>query len=194
MSRRSYSPVFSEVLSAGNISTNAGGQFICNFASVPQAANYSVLYKQFCIKKLEVMILPRLNSFDANNAALTGTAYWQPRIAYAIDDTPSTSNPGSELDVLQCNGAKVVALTGKKVTISCRPKPSIGSQDMVNGGNVSTRIRGPVWLNTDSVDVSYSGVNVGHGAIRYWISANPLFTEMQFDVYFKITFQLRDAA
>lgn len=184
---RTYSPVFTEMLQAGDLQINAGSQFVCKMSDVPQYANYSVLYKQFCIKKLQVMILPRLNEFGSGTGTTTGTSYWVPRLAYCIDSTPSTANPPNELSVLENNGAKVVMMN-KKISITCYPKPSLGMQDMVNGGNVATRFKGPVWLNTDSTDVAYNGLNINHGAIRYWITANPLYSDYQFDVYYKITF------
>lgn len=190
---RKYSPTYTEIVAAGNIQANNGGQFVCRFVDIPQQAQYSSLYKQFCIKKLSVMLLPRLNSFDANTALAVGTSYWAPRLTYSVDDTPSTTIPGSELDVLSDNGAKVVSLTNKR-TLTCYPKPSIGSIDTQLGSVVATRMRKAVWLNTNSADVANSGVNVQHHGIRYWLTGNPLYNDFMFDVYYKITFQLRDPA
>lgn len=185
--------VFTEIVQAGDIQVNAGGQFVCKFTDIPQWQQYSQLYKQFCIKKLQVMILPKLNSFDANTTLATGTSYWLPRIAYSVDDTPSTTAPAAELDILTDNGAKVLSM-GRKLTLTCWPKPNLASVYTDTGAVVATRQRKMIWLNTTSPDVGNTGVNVNHGAIRYFITANPLYNEYQFAVYYKITFALRDPA
>lgn len=190
---RRYSPVYTEMLAAGNVQLNTGGTFVCRFADIPQAAQYSNLYKQFCIKKLQVMLLPRLNSYDANTTASIATSYWLPRIVYSVDDTPGLQAPVNEISVLTDNGAKVLTMA-QKTTLTCWPKPAIGSQDLFTGTYVATRQRQQVWLNTESGDVSNPGVNVQHNGIRYWISGNPLYNEFAFDVYYRITFQLRDPA
>lgn len=189
----SYSKTFTEVLSAGNIQMNTGGQFVCRFNDIPQAGQYAALYKQFCIKKLQVMLLPRLNSFDANTTASVGTSYWVPRLAFSVNDTPGTTIPLSEVDVLQDNGARVVSLVNKK-TLVCYPKPSIGSIDLGLGAVAATRQRKQVWLNTGNSDTTNNGQNVQHHGITYWLTGNPLYNEFMFDVYYKITFQMRDPA
>lgn len=192
-SSMAYSRVFTEVLSAGNIQMNTGGQFVCRFNDIPQAGQYAALYKQFCIKKLQVMLLPRLNSFDANTTASVGTSYWAPRLVYAINDSPGTTAPVSEVDVLQDNGAKIVSLTNKK-TLVCYPKPSIGATDLNSGVIAAIRQRKIVWLNTNNIDTTNNGQDVQHHGITYWLTGNPLYNEFFFDVYYKITFQMRDPA
>lgn len=192
-SSMAYSRVFTEVLNAGNIQLNTGGTFVCRFNDIPQAGQYAALYKQFCIKKLQIMLLPRLNSYDANTTASVATSYWVPRLVYSVDDTPGLQVPPTEISVLTDNGAKIVPLTNK-ATLTCWPKPAIGSQDIFSGTLVATRQRKMVWLNTESVDVSNNGQNVQHNGIRYFLSGNPLYNEFVFDVYYKITFQMRDPA
>lgn len=190
---RVYSQTYTELVSAGNIQANAGGQFVCRFNDIPQAGQYAALYKQFCIKKLQVMLLPRLNSYDANTTASVGTSYWAPRLTYSVDDTPATTIPAAELDVLTDNGAKVISLTDKR-TLTCYPKPSIAVMNVNDGAQVATRQRKAVWLNTNNVDTQLNGQNVQHHGIRYWLTANPLYNEFFFDVYYRITFQMRDPA
>lgn len=190
---KTMSHTFTEVFTTGSIPVNAGGTFYTTFSQIPQCAQYATLYKQFCIKKLQVSLMPRLNSFDPNTAGGTGLSFWAPRIAYSIDDTPNVISPTSELDVLTDNGVKVVSLGNKPIKMTCYPKPSIGSTT-VDGSTVATRQRKLVWFNQRNTEVGNDGWSVPHGSIRYWISANPLLSDYQFDVYYKITFAVRDPA
>lgn len=192
-SPRVFSQTFTEVLTTGSIPVNAGGVFYTTFDQIPQCGQYALLYKQFCIKKLEVTLMPRLNSYDPNTAGGTGLSFWAPRIAFSIDDTPAVVNPTSELDVLTDNGVKVFSLV-KPLKMTCYPKPSISSINGADGNPVATRQRKMVWFNQRNAEVGNDGWSVPHGNIRYWISANPLLGDFQFDVYYKITFSCRDPA
>lgn len=193
MSLRGREQVYTEVFTTGSIPVNAGGTFYTTFSQIPQCGQYALLYKQFCIKKLEVTLMPRLNSYDPNTAGSVGASFWAPRIAYSIDDTPSVINPTSELDVLTDNGVKVVSLT-KPIKMTCYPKPSINSIESGSGNAVSTRQRKLVWFNQRNAEVGNDGWSVAHGNIRYWISSNPLLGDYEFDVYYKVTFACRDPA
>lgn len=189
---RTMSHTFTEVFNNGNIPVNAGGTFYTTFSSIPQAAYYANLYKQFCIKKLEVTLMPRVNSFDPNTAGGTGLSFWEPRIAYSIADTPNVINPTAEGDVLTDNGVKLRSLS-KPLKITCYPKPSVGLTN-IDGAPVAVRQRKAMWFNQRNNEVGNDGWSVPHGSIRYWISANPLLGDYQFDVYYKVTFAVRDPA
>lgn len=191
---KTVSHTFTEVLTTGSIPVNAGGVFYTTFSAIPQAASYAALYKQFCIKKLQVSLMPRLNSYDPNTAGSVGLSYWAPRIAYSIADTPAVVNPTSELDVLTDNGVKVLTMGNKPIRMTCYPKPSISVISGADGNPVAVRQRKQVWFNQRNTEVANDGWSVPHGNIRYWISANPLLSDFQFDVYYKITFAVRDPA
>lgn len=184
---------FTEVYNAGGLSVNSGGVFTTTMSAIPQAGQYAALYKQFCIKKLEVTLIPRLNSFDPNTAGGTGLSFWLPRIAYSVDDSPDVLPPLSELDVLTDNGVKLVSMD-KPIKMVCYPKPSIQSIESGSGNPVATRQKKQVWFNHRNPDVAADGWSVQHGSIRYWISANTLLSDFQFDVYHKVTFACRDPA
>lgn len=188
--RRNPVHTFTEMISASDVYTGTGGVWTCKFTDIPQASNYSNLYKQFCIKKFQVILLPNYGAVDP---AFIASAAQTARLAFAVDDTPSLNVPTSELDVITANGAKVV-VGPKKTVITCRPKPNILTVSK-GPGVIATRIRGPVWLNTDALEVNNSGTNVDHFGIRYWCSTGPLSVgSAQYSVYYKITFALRDAA
>lgn len=186
---------FTEVLDAGEINSNAGGTFKVQFDSIPQYQEYSKLYRQFCIKKLQVMLLPLYTDAEINTGL--GTLNYQAtRIAWAVNDTPQLTTPGSELDVLEDNGAKVV-LGHKKINISCWPKPDLTmvSPGVLTNTYVGVRQRKAVWLNTDSPGQAYSGVDISHGGISYWVSNNLANMPVPvFKVYYKVTFSMRDPA
>lgn len=186
-------PTFTETIEAGSVQVGTGGVWKTQFNSLPQNVPYSQLYKQFCIKKLQVILLP---SFTGADSALLTSGTEMARLAFAIDDTPSVLTPTSELDVITANGSKIVS-AGRKVVINCRPKPDLMSvgDNQPQPVHVATRIRGNVWLNTDNSAVNNSGTAVPHGSIRYWVSGAPLsLAYTQFTVYYKVTFSLRDPA
>lgn len=186
-------PTFTETIEAGFVQVGNGGLWQTQFNSLPQNVPYSQLYKQFCIKKLQVILLPSYNSADA---ALLTSGTELARLAFAIDDTPSVQVPTSELDVITANGSKIVS-AAKKIVINCRPKPDLMAVGDIKPtpAHVATRIRGNVWLNTDNSAVTNSGTAVPHGSIRYWLSGAPMsLAYTQFTVYYKVTFSLRDPA
>ena len=93
-SKRTSSVTFTEMISAGGLVVNQGGIFTTRFADLPQASNYASLYKQFCIKRLQAIVVPRFNSFDPNTLGGGGslaTSWVQPRLTYAVNDTPALS-------------------------------------------------------------------------------------------------------
>lgn len=191
---KTMSHTFTEVFSTGSIPVNAGGTFYTTFSAIPQCASYAALYKQFCIKKLQVTLMPRLNSYDPNTAGSVGLSYWAPRIAYSIADTPNVINPTSEADVLTDNGVKVLSMGSKPIRMTCYPKPSINVIETGSGNPVAVRQRKTLWFNQRNTEVGNDGWSVPHGNIRYWISSNPLLSDFQFDVYYKVTFAVRDPA
>lgn len=198
MKRRAYrrrTPIhtFTELFEAGTVQVGTGGTWKVAFNSLPQASQYSNLFKQFCIKRFQVMLLP---TFNSNDPSLVVSGTEMPRLAYAINDSPMLQDPINELSVLTSNGAKVIT-AGHKTTITCVPKPDIysaalGKPDPVP---VATRWRGNVWLNTDAAEVGFSGTSVQHSGISYWLSGGPLsIPYTQYNVYYKLTVALRDPA
>lgn len=186
---------FTETIQASPIYTNTGNVFSCRFIDIPQHTEYSTLFKQFCIKKMKVILLPNYTEVDPNNAiGLTTFNLTQPRLTYAIDDSPNLTAPTSELDVLQSNGAKI-RNAGKKLEITFKPKPNIASLEASLGAYVGLRQKADMWLNTDSSTVSYSGTGLQHCGVRYWLSGQvSAVPYLQYNVYYKITFSVRDPA
>lgn len=192
---RSSSRTFTEVLDGGSLSSNAGGTFKVNFNSIPQAASYAKLYRQFCIRKLQVMLLPLYTDAEMNTALGT-LDYQATRVAFSISDTPMLTVPASELDVLTQNGARVV-IGHKKILITCWPKPDLTEvvPGIITNTYAAVRQRKSVWLNTDTAGQAYDGQDVLHGGISYWVSNNLANMGVPvFKVYFKVTFAMRDPA
>lgn len=195
-------PTFTETLAASPVLSNTGGQFNVTFKSVPQWQSYATLYKQFCIRRLQVILVPRFSAADQNNSiGFSGAGgYTTSRFVYSVDTTPDQVSPATELAVLENNGAKI--RTGSRmIKISCVPKPSTiiqANTGAVGLSQAAMRIRGPMWFNLPNNDDDVStGENVLHGTIRYWCSqalASPASTDPQviYDTYYKVTFSLRD--
>lgn len=192
---KALSRTFTEVYDGGTLSTNTGSIFSTSFNSIPQAVPYAELYRQFCIKKLQVMLLPLYTDAEINTALGT-LDYQATRIAFAVTDTPNQVNPTSELDVLTENGAKVV-LGHKKVTMTCWPKPYLTQvvPGIVTNDYVAVRQRKALWLNTKAFGQTNDGQDVPHGGISFWISNNLANASTPcFKVYYKVTFAMRDPA
>lgn len=188
---------FTEVLQAGDIALGSGGVFKTRMLDIPQVTSYANLYKQYCIKKLQVTIMPRLTEFPLDtNASIPsiGSSIWCPRLAYSIDDTPDVQTPLSELEVLTDNGAKV-RLMNRPIKLTCWPKPDIGVTSLVDSTVVAMRTRKTMWFNFENKDVASPGVAIPHGGIRFYVSGNPLWGgQYSFNVYYKVTFSVRDPA
>lgn len=202
---------FTEVLNAGQIYTStasgstANGQvWKCKFTDLPQNQEYSKLYRQFAIKKLQLILLPRNTVPDLNNQqGFVGSGgYGSIRLAWSVDSGPTMLAPTSEIDVLTANGSKVVVQTSRKIVINCKPQADVITSFPNAPAAVfaASRRRGLQWFNTDNTDVAYSGTNIEHGAIRTYATLNfvgPVTDEASvfaYDVYYKITFCLRDPA
>lgn len=184
---------FTETLQASPLPSGGGGIFSTRFNDLPQAAQYATLWKQFCIRKLEVMIVPKFNSFGVTGNV--ANSYWQPRITYAVNDTPSLLTPATELDVLTDNGCKTKVINNKPLRITCYPKPEFISTDLT-GARVVTRQRKMIWFNTGNTDVAFSGQNVVHTGIQYFVTGNTPGAPVEelADVYYKVTISMRDAS
>lgn len=173
---------------------NNGGLFDVTYNMLPQAAQYSSLYRSFAIKKLEVILIPRYTEVDMNTA-LGGINNYAPRIAWSVNDTPYQDVPVSEQDVLEDNGGKVAVLN-KKLVLTCYPKPSLAAQSQ-NNALAAFRTRKLVWLNSGAIDneLLTNGVNVSHGSIAFWCAGNPANAQTPIaDVYYRLTFAMRDPA
>lgn len=181
--------------------TGQGIAFKVKIDDLPQVTQYANLYKQYRINWARVMLIPRINSANAEpNAAILNALgapanqWWgMGRIAYAIQDSPNVTAPATEQEVLECNGAKVKAFR-TKWSCSFRPVPDVAMATTA-GAAAYTRSRYRQWFNFDTS----TGVgNIYHGAVSAFITlpGNVPAGEEPFDqiyeVYWKVSFSLRD--
>jgi len=178
-------PTFTETYAAPRISVNAGGQFTTAINLLPQVGQYSGLYQQYKIIAMKVMILPQFTDYEGNaGIPLVGAS--APRLVYVVNDTPNGPAPVSEAAVLTDNGCRIITLN-KKTVIRCKPVP----ERVTSPTGVEMRDRVSPWLSF----AKPGQVDPTHWGIDYFISGdlagggtgNP-----KFDIYYKITFQLRD--
>jgi len=178
------SPTFTETFKVSDITLNTGSVFRVRIDQIPQLAQYSALYNQYKINSLKVMILPQYNSFDGVQAG-GSTGITMPRIAFAINNTPDVVAPATENDLLSDNGVRIRTLKDK-MTLRCLPKPQRPNQ----AGGVEV-------IDATSPFFTFAGAgqtNPTYSGISYWISGDTLlgFAPPQFDIYYKVTFTLRD--
>lgn len=176
------SPTFTETFAVSSIQGNTGGVFRVNIAQLPQVAQYSGLYNQYKINSLKVMIVPDYNSFEG---AQVQTGPGMGRIAFAINDTPDVAAPANESDILSDNGVRIRTITDK-LAIRCSPKPQRPNAglgvEVIDQRSPFFTFAGAGQTNPVYSGISYwlSNVNVGGG------------DALRFNVYYKVTFTLRD--
>lgn len=154
---------------------------------IPQYADYTALYNQYCIRSVQFILMPAYDQYDSSNQTTTPASVTAPRLVYAINDSAQQSVPTTELDVLTDNGCKIRMLD-KPVRIRCRPVAQVG-MSASTGGFVSETKRNR-WLSTNNPEILHSGVSY---ALSQAIPSSladpniPLAT-----LYAKVTFSLRD--
>lgn len=176
-------PTFTETYADTRIAGNLGGQFTTVINKLPQVSQYSGLYNQYKILSCKVMILPTYTSFGGESTA--GPGHTAPRLVYAINDTPNTPAPTAEAQVLTDNGCRIRTLD-KKTVIRFTPAPERTS----SATGVEIREAKSAWLSF----AKPGQVDPTHWGIDYFITADNIggVSPILFDVYYKVTFQLRD--
>lgn len=193
--RRMYNPapVFTETAIIGRGSVPALGvpflsQLNCALNSIPQWAQYQALYNQARILKVSFLLVPNFTQYEQQQSITSATqSVTAPRLVYAIQDTANVAPPTSELDVLSDNGCRI-KLFNKPLRIYCRPVPSLEQTSSLGGAVAVTKRR--QWLTTDA-----TGSAVPHLGVNYAVVQDQLNTanaQTQWNIYAKITFQLRD--
>lgn len=171
----------------------AGGVFAARITDIPQLAQYANLYKQYRINWVKVMLVPdyNYNSVDRNaaqyNATIPTGYVGMSRIAFAINDSPALVAPANEAAVLEDNGCKIRTI-GTKWTCSFKPVPDVSTVSNT-GGNIATRQRYKQFFNFDTVT---TGNNPLHYGVSYWITHLNPGLDVNYNVYYKVSFSLRD--
>lgn len=170
-----------------------GGVFASRITDIPQIAQYANLYKQYRINWIKVMIIPdyNYNAVDRNaaqyNATIPTGYVGMSRIAWAINDSPALVAPANEAQLLEDNGCKVRSV-GTKWQQSFKPVPDV-SVFSNTGGNIATRQRFKQWFNFDTVT---TGNNPLHYGVSYWLTHLNPGLDVSYNVYYKVSFSLRD--
>jgi len=190
-------PTFVETWDAGQITVPVSGVlpggFSMTFTSLPQAAQYRNLYKQFRILRNTWILVPRYTSVDPNGAF---PAYASGRMVYAITNTSGQATPTSEINVLERNGSRIVQAMDKIIKISHVPVPVM---NVSNSALTSVFLnKSKVWLNTSNPTNGGSGETVSHGFVAWFVTIPALTTPTDpivlFDVYCKTVVQFKDPA
>lgn len=121
-----------------------------------------------------MIIVPSFSGtdFPSNLDPTTGGAGLQfssqPRLTYAIQDSPEFVPPTNEVEVLAMNGARTRIVLGKPFKLSCRPKPNIGVQNMSTMSVIGVTQRGQQWFNFPVSDDPGDAGNLPHAGISFW--------------------------
>lgn len=187
-------PTFVETYSSSVIAPNVGGVFSARITDIPQVAQYANLYKQYRINWIKVMLIPDFNSQSADqnaaqyNATVPTGNVGMGRIAYAINDSPQLVAPATEAVVLEDNGCKVKSL-GTKWSCSFKPVPDVGTISGTTGNPIWTRQKFRQWFN---FDLELTGNNPQHYGVSYFITQPVNGLTIRYNVYYKVSFSLRD--
>lgn len=185
-----FQPTVSQVVS------NSGVLFAVNMNMLPatQLAAYAQLYNQYCIRKLQVILVPRYDTADINTAS-GGPGYYLNQFAYSITDTPDTLAPTTMLDVLEDNGCKIRTMTNKPIKLNCRPRAFIDAINSATTTQVAFKTGKIQWFNFSNSDTlaASSGQGITHGGIAFYTQNNAALQNINIaDVYYKLTFSVRD--
>lgn len=191
-------PTFTETfaLAADNFNVTAGSGtgavFKVAFNNIPQWPQYMNLYNQYKINWVKVIVLPSYDtkSSDINSSTTAVGQAGLARIVYSIQDSPNEVAPASEAEVLSDNGCKVRTF-GSKWSCSFRPVPDIAVSTAT--GVIPTKIRKSQWFSFDDTTLTN---NPKHGAVTAFVSvpgsAGTEHKTIQYTVYYKVNFSLRD--
>lgn len=171
------------------IVANVGQVFSANITQVPQVAQYQNLYRQYRINWIKVILVPKYNSVDGSAYLQTGRGNTLPRIVYSINDTPALAPPANEAEVLEDNGCKIRTIAKMW---SCSFKPRADTQALFNAGaqNIGTRQRFAQWFNFPA---TFPAPAPEHYGVSAFISCAVQGSDIpKFDVYYKMSFSLRD--
>lgn len=170
-----------------------GRVFKVRISDIPQIAQYSNLYRQYRINWIKVIVVPDFNtaSTEANasqyNNAIAMTGFTgMARVVYAINDTPSVNAPATEAQVLEDNGCKIRACK-TMWAVAFKPTPDIAETTAV--GSIPVKSKFKSWY---SFDTTTTGNNPLHGSVTSYWSLPGGSNQMNCNVYYKVSFTLRD--
>lgn len=198
MARFNPTPTFVETFSKSAIvipggAGGIGGVFAARITDIPQIAQYANLYKQYRINWIKVMIIPdyNYNASDRNaaqyNATIPTGYVGMSRIAWAVNDSPALVAPANEAQLLEDNGCKVRSV-GTKWAQSFKPVPDVSTVSNT-GGNIAVRQKYKQFFNFDTVT---TGNNPLHYGVSYWLTHLNPGLDVGYNVYYKVSFSLRD--
>lgn len=161
-------------------------------SDIPQIADYTALYNQYRINWVQHMLIPAYNSEEANQAGAnqgSGVLGYigQPRIAYAIQDSPNVQPPATEQEVLEDNGCKIKTIHNV-FKVSHKPVPDVAVFSNAAGQTVYTKQKYKQFFNFTAVPAN----NPLHGAVQVAITSPGFNSSHPMAHYVKVSFTLRD--
>lgn len=126
--------------------------------AVPNYTEFTNLFDQYCIKKVEVSVLPSFTNAGPN-ALLQNMLPW---IIHA-NDYDNVSSTGST-SLMQYSGAKFTQLTGQMVHVNSKSLRTLKPQAAVSiarvTGSVGQAPMDDVWISTDNPNVQHFGLKM----------------------------------
>lgn len=193
---RAVSPTFVETFRLLDIISTTAAPYLdawkVRISDIPQIADYQALYNQYRINWVQHIVIPNYQTQEANQAlsnqagAVAGYI-GQPRIAYAIQDTPNVQAPATEQDVLEDNGCKLKTLHNV-FKVAHKPVPDVASFSNAAGATVYTKEKYKQFFNFNAVPAN----NPMYGAIQVAITSPGFNASQAMAHYVKVSFTLRD--
>lgn len=162
---------------------------IASTFSLPNYTEFTNLFDQYCIKKVEISVLPSWT----NGGPSPNVSVWMPWIIHAADYDNANSTGSTSL--MQYNGAKFTQLVGQLGSINSRSMRTLKPQAALSvqraTGSVGQAPMDDVWISTDNpnvqhfglkmaLDDSYNGSNVGVvlGALNFVVKYHMAFRDV----------------
>ncbi len=124
--------------------------------SLPNYTEFTSLFDEYCIKKVDIMVIPSMTSVGINQQV----NFWAPWIVHAVDydDTSSTSATG----LMQYDGAQFTQLAGALTrnnspvlrSVYPRAPAAVIKSTGVTTGQSPTQ---NMWINTSNPNVQHMG-------------------------------------
>lgn len=192
------SPVFTESFQLtrnGNpvfLQVNSGFLLTVSIDQCPQIAQYQTLYTKYKILSAKWMLLPRFSAGSSDqNAVNYNNGAGQPwvtdaRIVYSIQDSPNQVAPANELQVLEDNGCRI-RMVKNKLAIRHKPVPQL----LLANGIYETEKVNP-FINFDVLAPNLPPQHYGVTGFITQTFGGASVTQQGYDVFCKLTFQLKD--
>ena len=155
--------------------------------AMPNYTEFTNLFDQYCIKKVDVMVLATYCFAPMNNV----TTQFLPWIIHAADYDNVTSTGATSL--MQYNGAKYTQLLGQTNSVNSQVLRSIKPQAALSvarvTGSVGQSPTDDLWISTDNPNIQHFGVKMALDDSYNGYTVNQTTAQLNFIIRYHMAFR-----